>query len=132
MTPGNLEVVRSVYAGWAEGDFSASLPLFDDHITLVIDAGVPEGDTYLGLEGVREYMSRFLDSWEWLRMAGESFEEIGDTVLVEVTQTGVGRGSGAPGEVKYFQLWTFRGKKVVYLETILSEQTAREAVKREV
>jgi ketosteroid isomerase-like protein len=128
MSRENVEVVRAVYARWAHGDFSASLPLFDANLALVIDPEIPEGGTYVGSDGVREYMSRFLDSWESLTIAGESFEEVGDTVLVEVRQRGIGRGSGAPVETGYFQLWTFRGTKVVRLEVILSERRALEAV----
>ena len=60
----------------------------------MIDPDVPDGGHYEGMEGVRSYMSTFLDPWESLTIAAESFEEIGDTVLVKVRQTGTGRTSG--------------------------------------
>jgi len=72
------------------------LPLFDENLTLDVDPGIPDGGTYEGPEGVREYMSRFLDPWESITIAGESFKEVGDTILVGVRQSGIGRGSGAP------------------------------------
>ena len=79
------------------------------------------------MDGVRDYMSRFLDPWESLTIAAESFREIGDTVLVAVHQAGIGRGSGAPVDIRYFQLWTFSGGRVVRLDVIMSEATALEA-----
>ena len=74
-----------------------------------------------------KYMSHFLASWESLTISAESFRDTEDTVLVNVRQNGVGRGSGVPVELRYFQVWTFRGDKVVRLDVILSEQSAFEA-----
>ena len=73
-------------------------------------------------------MSLFLAPWESLTIAGESFRDTGDTVLVKVRQSGIGRSSGAPVEVRYFQLWTFGGGRVVRFEVIMDEQAALEAV----
>ena len=110
------------------GEFSASVPLLDPNITLVIDPEIPESETYVGPDGVRSYMSGFLGSFESLRIAAESFQEVGDTILVKVRQSGVGEASGAPVEFSYFQLWTFGGSKVVHLHGIMSVQRALEAV----
>ena len=123
----NLEVLRGVYARWAQGDFSASVPLFDDGVTLVVDSGIPDGGTYDGPRGVRSYMARFLDPWEHLTITAESLQEVGDVVLVRVRQHGIGRGSGVPVENSYFQLWTFRGARVLRLEVIMAEERALEA-----
>jgi ketosteroid isomerase-like protein len=127
MSQEHLEVVRAVYDRWARGDFSASLPLFDRNVALVVRSGVPDAGTYLGADGVREYTMAFLDPWESLTIAGESFREAGDTILVAVRQNGIGRGSGAPAELRYFQLWTFRGGRIIRLEVIFSEEEALEA-----
>jgi ketosteroid isomerase-like protein len=127
MSQENVESLRAVYAKWEHGDFSASLPLFDEDLTLTIDPGIPDGGKYQGTDGVRDYMSRFLDPWESISIAGESFEAVGDTVLVKVRQTGIGRTSGVPVEHRYFQLWTFRGGKVIRLDVIMSETRALEA-----
>ena len=130
MSRENVETLRAVYARWERGDLAASLPLLDENITLAIDPGIPDGGHYEGMDGVRDYMSRFLDPWEWLTIAGESFEAVGDAVLVKVRQTGIGRGSGARVENQYFQLWTFKSGKVVRFEVIMSETRALEAVGR--
>ena len=56
-----------------------------------------------------------------------TFKDVGDTVLVEVKQTGIGQDSQVPVDHNYFQLWTFRGGKVIRLETIMREAEALEA-----
>lgn len=105
------------------------LSVFDEDVTLVIDREIPDAGTYRGLDGVRSYMTAFLDAWEpqSLSIKAESFAESGDTVLVKVNQAGVGKDSGAPVETSYFQLWTFRGDSVIRLETIMREEAARKA-----
>jgi ketosteroid isomerase-like protein len=130
MSAENVETLRAVYAAYEQGDFSASLPLLDENLTLVIDPDIPDGGDYEGMDGVRRYMSTFLEPWESLTIAAESFEAAGNSVLVKVRQAGIGRGSGAPAELRYFQLWTFNEGKVVRLEVIMSEERAREAVGR--
>jgi ketosteroid isomerase-like protein len=130
MSQRHVETLRAVYASWERGDFKASLPLFDENLTLAIDPDIPDGGTYVGPSGLRKYMARFLEPWEFLTIAGASFKEVGDTILVDVTQSGTGRGSGAPVEMRYFQLWTFRSGKVIRLEVIMSEERALAAVGR--
>ena len=124
----NVEALRAVYAGYEQGDFRASLPLLHETLTLTVDPEIPDGGTYEGTDGVRAYMSRFLEPWESLTISAESYEDAGNRVLVKVHQAGIGRGSGVPVTLDYFQLWTFSGDKVVRLEVIMSEERAREAL----
>ena len=125
MSQANLEALRAVYARWEQGDFAASLPLFDEALTLAIDLGIPDGGSYKGLDGVRRYTSAFLEPWDSITIAAKSFQAAGDKVLVEVWQAGTGQGSGVPVELEYSHLWTFREGKVVRLEVIMSTKRAR-------
>lgn len=119
------EKVRAVFARYAEGDFSASVSVLDPTVALVVDTDIPDGGFFFGFDGVREYMTRFLEPWERLTLTAEEFESAGDTVVVKIRQDAVGRGSGAPAVLEYFHLWTFRGERVVHLEVTLSEQRVR-------
>jgi ketosteroid isomerase-like protein len=127
MSEENLETLAQIYEGWKRGDFTVGVDVLEQNATLVIDPGIPDGGVYVGREGVRTYMTRFLEAWESLTIAAKSFKDAGDTVLVEVKQTGIGHDSHAPVNQTYFQLWTFRGGMVVRLETILGEAEALEA-----
>jgi ketosteroid isomerase-like protein len=124
MSQANVETVRAIYERWAEGDLRAGTDLYTDDFELVIDDQIPDAGTYLGAAGLREYMVRFLDPWDLLTIAGQSFRSSGERVLVEVRQSGTGRESGAATEMTYFQRWTFRDARVVRLESILSEEEA--------
>jgi ketosteroid isomerase-like protein len=128
MSSRHVEILTRVYAAWERGDFAAEVDIFEQHAVLVIDREIPDSGVYVGTEGVRSYMTRFLDAWEALTIGAESFREAGDTVLVKARQAGTGKGSGVPTTLNYCHLWTFRGDKVVRLETILDEEKALEAI----
>ena len=125
MSEQNVEALRAVYLRWERGDFTAGVSLFDENIAFAIDPEIPETGVYEGIEGVRGYMSGFLEPWEKLTIAAKSFEPAGDKVLVSVRQVRTGKGSGVPVELEYFHLWTFRDGKVVSFETIMREERAR-------
>lgn len=79
-------IVDGVYRRFAAGDLRASVALFDPSVVLVVDDGIPDGGTYVGVHGVRDYMSRFLDPWETLTISADSIETVGDTLLVRAVR----------------------------------------------
>jgi ketosteroid isomerase-like protein len=119
------ELIDRVFEAFARGEFAAALPILDPDVVLLIDEGIPDGGRYIGHAGVRDYMTRFLEPWEHLTIAAQSVEEVGDTLLIECAQRGIGRGSQAPADLVYFQLWSFRGDKVIRLEIVMDEARAR-------
>jgi uncharacterized protein len=127
MSQGNVEIVRGIYEAWAKGDFRARLDHLDPHVVLVIRPDFPEFGVFVGPEGVRELMHRFLEQWELLTIEAKHLEAVGDTVLARVVQHGKGSVSGIEGDIPYFQLFTFRGGKIVRMESIMSEGEALEA-----
>jgi ketosteroid isomerase-like protein len=134
MSQENVEIVREVYERFSEGDFRASVDLLDPHVVLVLG---PEFAPYLmvstddgalyGIEAVAAYTRSFLEDQMHLTMEAEEILAAGDTVLVDVRQRGVGRASGVPTEMRYFTLWTFRGHRVIRLESFGERADALEA-----
>jgi ketosteroid isomerase-like protein len=124
----HVEAVRRVYEGWAEGDFSASVDIFDPHVLLVMRPEFPDAGTYLGIEGVRDYTRDFLEPWTRITIEAEEITAAGDSVVVAVHQRGTGGGSGVPTEFRYFHVWTFRGDRAIRLESIRERDQALEAV----
>jgi ketosteroid isomerase-like protein len=61
-------------------------------------------------------------------MEAAEIVEAGDSVLVRVCQRSVGAASGVPTEIQYFTVWTFRGRKVIRLESFPERAEALEAV----
>ncbi len=124
----NLEAVRGVYERWGVGDFEASLDVFDPQVLFVIGPDFPDAGPYLGLEGVRDYTRGFLEPWSRVAIEAEELREVGDSVVAAVRQFGVGGGSGAETELRYFHVWTFRGDRVVRLENFRERAEALEVV----
>lgn len=124
----NLLTLERIYDGWKRGDFTIGVAAYDPNAALVLDPELPESGVHVGLEEIRSYMRRLLEAWDSFTIKAESFHEAGDSVLVEIEQTGTGRDSGAAVSLRYFQLWTFRGGRVIRIESVVREATALEAL----
>lgn len=118
MSQENVEAISGVYEGWSEGDFRASLDVLDPLVLFVVRPEFPDAGTYLGLERLAEYMRGFLEPWTRITIEAEEIADAGDSVVVAVRQRGVGGGSGVATELRYFHLWSFRGRKVIRLEIL--------------
>ncbi len=127
MSEENVEALRRIYAEWARGRFRAGAELFDPWMVLVLRPGFPDAGAYLGPEGIRRYMRGFLEGWDHAVIEGEEFIGAGDNVVVAVHQRASGKGSGVPVDMRYFQVWTFRGGAVIRIENVRERQEALEA-----
>ena len=128
MSEENVETVRAVYRRFCKGDFRASLDVVDPLVLFVLRPGFPESGTYLGIAGLVEYTRGFLEPWSQITIEAEEITEAGDSVVATVLQRGVGSGSEAATEFRYFQVWSFRGGKVIRLENFRERAEALEAV----
>ena len=128
MSQENVEALRRVYEGWERGDFTTSESLMEKDIILVVTPSFPTEGVWVGLDGVKQHTAQVLEAWDSLTMAAESYTDVGDSVLVNVLQRGVGAGSGVSTEMRYFQLWSFRGGKAIRLEVIADRAEALAAV----
>jgi ketosteroid isomerase-like protein len=124
----NVDALRAVYNEWRKGNFRAGADLYDRHVLFVLHPGFPEAGVYVGMDQLREYMLGLLGAWTNFTIAAEDFIEAGDSVVVAAHQRGVGKGSGTPAELRYFTVWTFRGKAVIRFESFRDRAEALEAV----
>ena len=129
MSPARVETLRDVYAHWAEGDFAAGWDLYDEHIVLVLRSEFPEAGPHYGRDAIRDYMRNdFLRDFAGATISGEEFIDAGDSVLVRVDQRASGPRSGVPVRMRYYQVWTFRGDRVIRIESIMERADALKAV----
>jgi ketosteroid isomerase-like protein len=128
MSQENVETVRGVYERWSQGDFRARVDVLDPLVLFVLRPEFPDAGSYLGLERLGEYMRGFLEPWTRLTMEAEEIIDAGDSVIAALVQRGVGDGSGAPTEFRYFHVWSFRGRKVIRLECVRQRAEALAAV----
>jgi ketosteroid isomerase-like protein len=124
----NVEALRRIYEAWGRGEFSEGAELYDPHVVLVLRPEFPEAGPHYGRKAIRKYMLEdFLVDFDRATISGEEFLEAGDTVVVAVHQQAVGPRSGAPVDMRYFQLWTFRAGTVFRSESIMEREDALEA-----
>jgi ketosteroid isomerase-like protein len=133
MSQENVETVRAIYARFGEGDFRASADLLDPHVVMVLSPEfgpeIPGAGTYIGTEAVAGYTREYLlGAWADFTMEAEEILGAGDSVLVGVRQHGVGRTSGAPTKLRYFTVWSFRGGKVIRIESFRERTEALETL----
>ena len=128
MSQRNVEIVRQVYEHWGRGDFRAGTELYDPYVQLVLRPEFPDARAYSGPDEIRSYMrDDFLADLKGAVIVGEEFLEAGDSVVVGVKQQAIGPGSGASVAIRYFQVWTFRGRSVIRIESIRERAEALEA-----
>jgi len=72
----DVDLLRSVFAGWERGDFSAGIALYADEIyfTTAEPEGQYEGN---GPAGVRRWMQQFLGTWEFYSVRIDEIEDLG-------------------------------------------------------
>lgn len=93
MSGENVEIVRSIYAAWARGDFSAS-EWAHPEIEFVIADG-PAPGSWTGVAAMASVWSTILEAWEEWRIESAEYRELDDgRVLVFARWSGRGRTSG--------------------------------------
>ena len=74
--------------------------------------GVLEGASFRGREGVERYLGELDDSFEYLRLTGEEFRDLGDSVIVVFRVEARGRGSGVSVTAQQTAIYDFRDGKI--------------------
>jgi ketosteroid isomerase-like protein len=125
----NVELVRSIFAGWERGDFS-STDWAHPEIEFVIFDG-PSPGTWKGLVGMANAWREFLSAWKEVRVeAVEEYRDLDDErVLALIRQSGRGDTSGvdlgkmgpAPKGANVFHI---RSGEVVRLDVYFNRENA--------
>ena len=111
---------------WREGRVEEPLRgLGDDFEWVVPDH--PEGAVRYGSESVIEFFREWTEPWEDFEIDWDLEQGDPDRVLATIDMRGTGRGSGVPTEMRFFQVWTFRGGRAVRMEMYNDPDEARRA-----
>ena len=130
MSRENVEVVRSIYAGWERGDYS-STDWQHPEIEFEMADG-PNPGRWTGVVGIREGWGDFLSAWQDFRQVPDAYRELDDErVLVLFHFSGRGKRSGLEVEQMGSTaagLFHIRDGKVTRLVLYFDRSAALEAV----
>jgi ketosteroid isomerase-like protein len=124
MSQENIEAVRRVYEGWAQGDFSENDACDPEVEFTMVDW--PEGSNAHGRDAWRSWRSA-LSAWEDFRAEPIEFIDAGEEVLVEAIEVGRGAASGAEVRQTNYELLTIRDGLIVRIREYYDESKALEA-----
>jgi len=124
MSEENVELVRrgvqDVEAFWA---------LLDDYVVWDLrDYPVVDLDgVYVGRDAVIEASRRYWGTWEDYHLDAEELVDAGSSVVLVVRERGRGKGSGAPFDKRWAQVWTFGRGRITRWELFPDKAAALEA-----
>jgi len=84
---------------------------------------------YRGREGIETYFEDVRSTWEGLRVLGNEFRDLGDSVLVLGRADGRGRGSGIEVDMPLGVIYDFRDGRVSRVRTYLDHGEALRAAR---
>ena len=124
----NLELMRRIAEAANNKDPSVLDDLLAPGVSWNAKQTAPDlVGTYQGIDQVRAFFVRWEQAWSEWDWSFPETQPVGDTVLARMHLWGRGRTSGVESENDLWQLWTFRGGKVIYYEDFATCEEALEA-----
>ena len=106
----------------------AAMEFFGEDTRFNSAIAAAEGDTYLGVDGLRKWAANVDDTWEGFTIELLRVEAAGeDRFVAEMRTTGTARGSGAPLELHTGQIWTWRDGMWIRNDSFTDARAAFEA-----
>jgi ketosteroid isomerase-like protein len=125
MSQENVQLVRSGIK-----DVEVFWELLDEYVVWDL-RGFPTidmDDVYVGRDAVIEGSRHYWGTWDDYHLEAEELIEAGSSVVAVVNERGRGRGSGAPFERRWAQVWTFGRGRVIRWELFADRAAALRAV----
>jgi ketosteroid isomerase-like protein len=116
---------------WREDRVEEALRGLGEDFEWVVRSDHPEGAFRRGPDAVIQFFHEWIEPFADLQADWELYEAESDMVLAEVSLQGRGRESGAPVAMRFAQVWTFRGGRVVRMEMFNDIDEARRMAGRE-
>jgi ketosteroid isomerase-like protein len=126
MASANLDLVRSIYAGWERGDYSSAEWAHPEIEFAIADGPAP--GSWTGLAAMAEGARGFFDAWEDLRIEADDYRELDDERVLVLDHFG-GRGKTSGLELTQMRahgavLFHLRGGRVTRFARYWDRQRA--------
>jgi ketosteroid isomerase-like protein len=124
MSQENVELVRR-----GMQSVEAFRSLLDEYVVWDLrEYPIPDLDgVYVGRDVVIKAAGHWWGAWGDYRIDAEELIDAGSSVVVVVHERGRGRGSGAPFEQRFAQVWTFARARIIRWEMFPDKDAALEA-----
>jgi ketosteroid isomerase-like protein len=126
MSAENVEVVRSVFAAWLQGDMATDR--LDPEIAMIESSTIPGATSAYGIDAVRRYMASFANYWDEIRFEPQEYIDAGEQVIVVARLVGRGKASGVDVNRVWAYVWTVRDGKALRMEGYANRAEALKAV----
>ena len=127
MSRENVELVRTVFGGWARGDFRAASDLFAADFEWKQSPDAVEPGSHRGAS-IGTALRQLFGVYENYRIEAEEYIDAGDRIVVVGRARGTARGSGMELDQSVFFLWTARNGKLASIEAFRDRGEALETV----
>ena len=127
MSQENVGAIHRMIDAFNARDFDGILAEFDPELEFH-SRFTAVGGVYRGEAGLRRWHADLGDAWDYLQLRLDRVVDVNEeTIVVLMTLTGKGRGSGVEIRQEIAQLHTFRAGKVLRLVTYTDRAEALEA-----
>ena len=119
----NVEVVKSLYKAFAEGDLDSVSALLEPSVEWIESDGIPYGGVFQGYEAVLTgVFAKIGAEWDNFTADVEQFIDAGDIVVTLGTDSGTYKATGKQMKAPTVSIWTLKKGKVVkfrqYIDTL--------------
>src|SRR3954451_19337740 len=94
MSQGNVEIVRTLFEALNRGDRERAIELAHPEVVLDATRNVFNPKTYVGFDGLRQWLADMDDGWEEMHSEQNEFIGAGARVVVIGRRVGKGKASG--------------------------------------
>ena len=125
MSQQNVDQLREAFEHFLRGgdpQLERLDPDFEIH-----DHDVPDADVYRGRDGYLKWVADWGEAWDDFKMEPERWIDAGDKVVLILSLTAKGRGSGVEVTRRDGMVWTLRDGKPVRIDYYNNERDALEA-----
>jgi ketosteroid isomerase-like protein len=134
MSEENVEIVRMLYAAFAQGDFWAHPEVYDPDVrggrVMGSDTeGAGLSGEWHGVQELAKGARQWMEAWEDLRVQAEEYLDAGEKVVVLTRQIGRARASGIPLNREMADVYELRDGKVTAVHFYWSRHQALEAAR---
>jgi ketosteroid isomerase-like protein len=123
-----VEAIKGSYEALNRRDIDGTMAVLDPDAKWVEHSELPEAGSYEGRETIRDFLVKYLESWDEFEQQIEEVHAEQDCVLLFIRLTASGRGSGIDVQSRYAHLWSVREGRGVRVDAYYDRDSALAAL----